>query len=271
MYGSIAPTLFRARWCDTGLEDSIVSVDADELADEYRKLRKSAPRRSNPYFSRRRKGTTAERSPDTPRIQWEPRYAIALWNLQYSWPRRGGGWHHLLDYQVPLKDIQANGKIGKIDLVGITDQGRFMVIELKCPRSGRGQSPAHALMEGLRYAAIVEANIHTLASSARKRFGCKTDAEAPPIVQVLGPISWWRAWLDSGLKKRAVGNWDRAFAHLASAIEKRIGVTVECMATDTGIAEAADGLCRRTPSLGLPPTLCAVHLERNPPGLEYLP
>ena len=145
-----------------------------------------------------------------------------------------------------------------------------MVIELKCPRSGRGQSPAHALMEGLRYAAIVEANIHTLASSARERFGCKTDAEAPPIVQILGTISWWRDWLDPGLKKRAVGDWDRAFADLASDIEERIGVNVECMATDTNIAEATDGLCRRTPSLSLPPTLCAVHLERNPPGFERL-
>ena len=270
MYGSIAPTLFRARWRDTGLEDSIVSVDADELADEYRKLRKSAPRRSNPYFSRQRKGTTTERSPDTPRIQWEPRYAIALWKLQRNWPRSGGGWHRFLDYQVPLKDIRANGKIGEIDLFGITDQGRFMVVELKCPRSGRGQSPVHALMEGLRYAAIVEANLHTLASEARKRFECKTDAEAPPIVQILGTISWWRDWLDPGLKKRAAGDWDGAFADLASDIEERIGVNVECMATDTNIAEAIDGLRRRKPSLSPPPTLCAVHLDLNPPGLECL-
>lgn len=270
MYSSIAPTLFRTRWPDTGLEDSIASVDADELVDEYRKLRESAPRRSEQYFSRRRNGTTVERSPDTPGIQWEPRYAIALWNLDRRWPRRGGRWHRFIDYQVPLKDIQANRKIGKIDLVGITDQGRFLVVELKCPRSDRGQSPAHALMEGLRYAAIVEANLHTVTSEARKRFDCKTDAEAPPIVQILGPVSWWRDWLDPGLKKRAAGDWDRAFTDLASTIEERIGVTVECMATDTNIAEAVDGLSRRMPSISPSPTLYAVDLDRNPPGFERL-
>ncbi len=195
---------------------------------------------------------------------------MALWNLERRWPRRGGGWHRFLDYQTPLKAKRADCGIGKIDLVGITDQNRFMVVELKCPRSDRGQSPAHALMEGLRYAAIVEANLHTLASEARKRFDCKTDAEAPPIVQVLGPVSWWRDWLDPGLKKRAAGDWDHAFADLASAIEKRIGVTVECMATDTNIAEAVDGLSRRMPSISPPPTLSAVHLDRNPPGFERL-
>lgn len=269
MHDSIAPTLFRDRWPARGLENSIASVNADELADEYRELGESAPQRSEQYFSRQRNGTTTELPPDTPRIQWEPRYAIALWNLKHRWPRRGGGWHRFLDYQTPLRAGQADG-IGEIDLVGITDQGRFLVVELKCPRSDRGQSPAHALMEGLRYAAIVEANLHTLASEARKRFDCKTDAEAPPIVQVLGPVSWWRDWLDPGLKKRATGDWDRAFADLASTIEGRIGVTVECMATDTNIAEAVDGLSRRMPSISPPPPLSAVHLDRNPAGFERL-
>ena len=127
---------------------------------------------------------------------------MALWNLDCLWPRLGGGHHRFLDYQVPLKAKQADCGIGKIDLLGVTDRGRLIVVELKYPRSGRGDSPQHALMEGLRYAAIVEANLEPLASEAGKRFGVKVDDKMPPIVQVLGPGSWWRDWLDPGLKSR---------------------------------------------------------------------
>ena len=270
MYAASCPTLFRDDWPATGLEDSIASVNADTLAAEYKTLRETAPRRSTSYFSPQRNGTTEKRPSDTRGIQWEPRYAMALWNLECRLRRPGGGWQCFRDYQVPLKAVQSNRNIGKIDLLGITDRGRFIIAELKCPRSGRGQSPAHALMEGLRYAAIVEANLHPLASDARKRFGCKTDAEAPPIVQVLGPISWWNDWLDPGLKKRAAGNWSRSFAKLASAFETRTGVTIECMATDTNIAEVADKLRQRMPSLDPPPTFHAVHLDRQPPKCEPL-
>ena len=87
-------------------------------------------------------------------------------------------------------------------------------------------------MEGLRYAAIVEANLKPLANEAGKRFGVKVDDKMPPIVQVLGPRSWWRDWLDPRLKNRAAGDWNRAFARLASAVEARIGAAVECMAMD---------------------------------------
>ena len=271
MYAASCPTLFRDKWSATRprLEDSIASVNADTLANEYKKLRKIAPRRrtvGKAYFVGH-SGTPSSRGSSN---RLEEHYAMALWNLERRWPRRGGGWQRFLDYQVPLKAMRADHGIGKIDLLGITDRGRFIVVELKCPRSGRGQSPAYALMEGLRYAAIVEANLHPLASDARKRFGCKTDAEAPPIVQVLGPISWWNDWLDPGLKNRAAGNWSRPFAKLASAFETRTGVTVECLATDTNIAEVADKLRQRRPSLNPPPTFHAVHLDRNPPEYEPL-
>ena len=87
---------------------------------------------------------------------------MALWNLDCRWPRLGGGHHRFLDYQVPLKAKRADYGIGKVDLLGVTDRGRLIVVELKYPRSGRGDSPAQALMAGLRYAAIVEANLEPL-------------------------------------------------------------------------------------------------------------
>ncbi len=276
MYKALCPILFRDKrdregWPPTGLEQSIASVDADALAAEYRVLRENAPRRLTSYFSAQRDGTTKERLPGTRGIQWEPRYAMALWNLGCRWPRLTSGWHCFRDYQMPLKAIRANRSAGKIDLLGITDLGRMIVVELKCPRSGLGQSPMHALMEGLRYAAIVETNLGVLANEASTRFGCKADAKAPPIVQVLGPLSWWRGWLDPGLKSRAAGDWNRAFTRLALAIEARVGVAVECMATDTNIAKATDRLRKSRPSLDHLPALSHVHLDRERDYFEALP
>ena len=254
----IVPLLFRDDWPADGLELED-SVNADALADEYRSLQNDASRRPS-YFRPQHNGTTAERQADTPRVQWEPRYAMALWNLKQRQPRPGDGWQYFLDYQVPLNPVRSNQDI---DLLGTTDRGRLIVVELKSPRDSRGQSPVHALMQGLRYAAIVEANLHTIAREAWKRFGCEVDAEAPPIVQVLGTISWWRNWLDAG-------DWNLPFAKLASAFEARTGVTVECLATDTDVAAAVDGLRRRRPEISPPPTFHAVRLDRNPPEYEPL-
>ena len=266
------PTLFRDDddWLTDGLKTSIALVDADELADEYTRLKKNdAPTRPS-YFPPRHHGTTKEHPANTPRVQWEQRYAMALWSLKRRQPRPGDGWQCFLDYQVPLKAERSNQDIGEIDLFGIIDQGRFIVVELKSPRDGRGQSPAHALMQGLRYAAIAEANLHTLAREARTRFRCEADAETPPIVQVLGTISWWRDWLDPGVKSPAAGDWNLPFAKLASAFEARTGVTIECLATDTDMATAVDGLRRQRPAIGSPPTFHTVRLERNPPEYEPL-
>lgn len=263
------PTLFRNKWRITGLEAAVASIKADVLADEYRNLQKDAPCRSTSYFPPQHDGTIEREWPaDTRRVQWEPRYAKALWNLNRRQPRPGGGWQCFRDYQVPLKAVRSNQCI---DLLGTTDRGRFIVVELKSPRDGRGDSPAYALMEGLRYAAIVEANLHTLASEARTRFRCEADVETPPIVQVLGTISWWRDWLDPGVKSPAAGDWNLPFAKLAAAFETRTGVTVECLATDTDIATAVDGLRRKRPVISPPPIFHTVRLERNPPEYEPLP
>ena len=83
-----------------------------------------------------------------------------------------------------------------------------MVIELKVKPKGenyRGDSPAAALMQGLRYAAIVEANIKVIAGEAKRhpgdRFKDVTIVEESPIVQILAPKSWWRGWLELRLAR----------------------------------------------------------------------
>jgi hypothetical protein len=57
-------------------------------------------------------------------------------------------------------------------------------------------------MEGLRYAAIVEADLEAIASEAHRRFGVKISGE-PPIIALLAPRAWWRGWIDTP----AAGAW----------------------------------------------------------------
>ena len=88
-------------------------------------------------------------------------------------------------------------------------------------------------MQGLRYAAVVEANRGVIAREAKALF--KRDiTDEPPIVQILAPRTWWKGWFDNtGSTRAAVGNWEPAFARLAGDIEEgRIGVPIECMALE---------------------------------------
>src|SRR3546814_12245823 len=85
------------------------------------------------------------------------------------------------------------------------------------------------LVEGLRYAAVLEANLEEVASEAERRFGMKV-ARRPPIVQLLAPRSWWCRWLELS----AAGDWGTAFVRLTEAVEARSGLTVACL--EIGIA-----------------------------------
>ena len=197
---------------------------------------------------------------------------MALWNLNKCWPRLNDGRFRLLDYQFPLKARQLDKDIGKVDLLGVTDQGRLMVIELKVKPKGesnRGDSPAAALIQGLRYAAIVEANLNVIAAEVEScpgdRFKDVTIVEEPPIVQILAPKSWWRGWLDLGASTRkASGRWEPEFSKLTRDVEKRLGVTVECVALDkpADITYGPDG---NTPQLNRAPSLCSVSPDNKPP------
>ena len=67
----------------------------------------------------------------------------------------------MLDYQFPLKSSHADSGIGKIDLLGLFNDGTLAVIELKV--DGNSEDRRIGLIEGLIYAAIVQANIDQIA------------------------------------------------------------------------------------------------------------
>ena len=163
----------------------------------------------------------------------------------------------LRDYKFPLRSSDSDDGIGEIDLLGVTNQGRIMVIELKVKPSGdnnRGDTPVAAMLQGLRYAAIVQSNLNSIAWETEQKFDCSIQIE-PPVVQLLAPEDWWQAWLGlEGSTRRASGDWKPAFAELARDIEGRIGISIECAELDVERGQVSfDDDCRprldRTPEL----------------------
>ncbi len=262
--------LFRDDWHTTGLAYDIAQVDRDALFKEYNALVQCAPRRSDrnlPYFDFA--GHDGRLSTIGGSNRREEHLAIALLNLNRWWSRPDGSRFYLLDYQFPLKARQGDKGIRAVDLLGITAQRRLMVIEMKVKPRGdnsRGETPVAALMQGLRYAAVVQANYEGIAAEMNRHFKVTIKA-GPPIVQVLAPQAWWRGWLGiHGSTRDAAGDWEPAFAKLAQDIENRLDVAVECVAldelNDTDITFGPD---RKTPQLAHVPSLYPVR-----PG-EVLP
>ena len=265
------PTLFRERWTTTGLADTIREIDVTALGGEYHRLRTAAPSRAarNKSYFVGHEGQVQARNPGSPS---EEHLAIALWRLQAQWPRAGGGQMRLLDYQFPLKAWRSDAGLGKVDLLGVTDQGRLAVVELKVRRKdgSRGDTPLLALMEGLRYAAVVHANRRAIAAEARGRFGIDVTGE-PPIVQILAPEDWWRGWCDMVARTRAAaGRWEAAFVDLLGQLEARLGTVIECVSL-RGIGLADVTWDPQGPRLARMPSLRPVRLDEAPGPAPIVP
>ena len=256
--------LFKEDWHTTKLAKDIAELNRQDLRDEYKKLFKNAPHRSDKqkYFVCHDGKLSSSKKSN----RYEEHLAVALWNLKGWWPRPDGGWFRLLDYQVPLKAQQSNKSIGKVDLLGITDQGRLMVIELKVKpdeEKDRGETPVKALMQGLRYAAIVEANREKITAEAKSCFKVDVVAERP-LVQVLAPKAWWEGWLNmAGSTRKAAGYWEPEFVQLVRDVEKQLGIAVECMALDDLGDAITFGKEQKTPRLKYTPSLYPIQLAIN--------
>ena len=253
--------LFKKNWHTTELAKNIAKLDRKALRDEYKQLVKNAPHRSakQKYFV----GHDGKISSSEKSNRHEEHLAVALWNRERRWPRPDGGWFRLLDYQVPLQAHRLNQGIGKVDLLGLTDQGQLMVIELKVKPDGdsnRGETPVKALMQGLRYAAIVKANREQIAAEAKHCFNVDVVAERP-LVQVLAPKAWWKGWLDmAGSTREAAGYWEPEFSQLVRDVEKQLGIAVECMALDDSSTDIVCGSDQKTPQLDHVPSLYPIRL-----------
>ena len=259
------PILFRNRWKTAGLADAINGIDMDSLCKEFEELRAAAPsrpERGKPYFV----GHEGRLRPKDPGNPSEKHLAIALWRLRRKMlhtPARADVTQvRLLDYQFPLKAARSDTGLGEVDLLGVTAGGRIAIIELKVKRrdGDPGDTPVHALMEGLRYAAVVQANIGAITAEIRCLFAIDVP-DRPPIMQILAPDDWWRGWHDMAPStRRAAGCWEVPFLELATRVEARLGIAVEC--ASLGAAGLADiEWDARGPLLPRPPTVSGVALD----------
>ena len=266
--------LFRDRWTTTGLAEETAQVNRELLQREFEELAKIAPRRADSglsYFKDERDGsiTTKERQSEpfaSSGKRFEEHLAMALWSHDASWPRSENESIHFLDYQFPLKAVHDDKRIGKIDLLGLTAKGRLVVIELKVPPSSkgsRGEPPVSALIQGLRYAAIVQANHAPIAREVQNRFD-KQVIDLPPVVQILAPKKWWTRWADlADSTRRKAGKWEREFLRLSRDVEEKIGIGIECLALDIDERDLDYSVDGRTPRLGDTPSISPVLLDQS--------
>jgi hypothetical protein len=217
--------LFARRWPKSTLSQDMARMDVASYSQAYQGLKAQAPERahSRPYLGGRTGYPTTEGKTN----RREEHFAIALVNGQQSWCLPDGTQFEMLDYQVPLKGTRSDRKIGKIDIFGLTEHGRAVVVELKVIGHSGGPSdpPPVALLEGLRYAAIVEANLERMAEEVRNTFGRKMVQEKPDIV-VLGEAEWWSRWLHGDTDAKTV------LEQKAGEISQAIGTGI-CFASVT--------------------------------------
>lgn len=159
-------------------------LDANSLAEGYRQLVVQAPRRAQGYLSARRTGLTASGLTSNRR---EEHLAIGLFNQQ-TLTQDDGSCVKLIDYQFPLKSARADSGIGKIDLLGLGDDGVLSAIELKV--AGNTEDRRIALVEALIYAAILEANIDQIANELSLR-GPWSISRARRTIKIVAPPAFW--------------------------------------------------------------------------------
>jgi hypothetical protein len=240
--------LFERRWPKSTLSQDMARMDVASYSQAYQGLKAQAPERahSRPYLGGRTGYPTTEGKTN----RREEHFAIALVNAQQSWCLPDGTQFEMLDYQVPLKGTRSDRKIGKIDIFGLTEHGRAVVVKLKVIGHSGGPSdpPPVALLEGLRYAAIVEANLERMAEEVRNTFGRKMVQEKPDIV-VLGEAEWWSRWLHGGTDAKTV------LEQKAGEISQDIGTGI-CFASVTN-AQLEYGQRTKAPRLlNFPKILC---------------
>jgi hypothetical protein len=161
-----------------------ISLDVAEIVSAYRALCAGAPRRVQPYFSKTRCGIAPVEANARRR---EERLAMALFNYG-DLPIGDNRYLRVIDYQFPLKARRNDLSVGKVDLLAVTDSGSLAIVELKIETSNEDRRIA--LLEGLIYAAIVEANIEKIADEAKSFRNCEILGTRPHIVILAASDLW---------------------------------------------------------------------------------
>ncbi len=158
--------------------------------------------------------------------------AAALWNAarerEKPYPIARGGSLRILGYRLPLESGREQLGIGPVDLLGVMDDDRLAVVELRYvpPPPARGsasETPLRALVDALLAAAAVEANREALAGEVEARLGRPISSEPPAVLLVAG-LRYWDLARRREVQKGAA--WIREMERLAAELEAEAGISV---------------------------------------------
>jgi hypothetical protein len=200
--------------------------------------RKAAPVRRNPYLVHRE----SPRLPADPEAKWEEA-VFKKWTAAGAEPIPGA-WHRIVTYQVNLPDTRANRGWGEIDLLGVSDVGLPVVIELKAPAAA--DTPPAFLVQAVAYAiAIQRAWPNRLATEWSNKIAQAYDLQITPSralqmcpVVCAAPREFWDCWIGQSNKARTVKpkTWD-AFRRLVGAFAARGFPATFVRLDHTGLSE----------------------------------
>lgn len=197
-----------------------LALDAESLACAYERFVPSAPRRNRPYLSSTRNGITSSGAFSN---REEEHLAVALFQ-EKTMQMPDGSSIQLADYQFPLKAVRADAGIGKVDLLGVDDDGTIVVVELKIGRSREDRRVG--LIEALVYAAVIEANIDPIARELEILLG-RNVRRCRPNILILAPSLYWASSDPSALQELEA---------LASSLSLRLGISLRLRSLDAQLA-----------------------------------
>lgn len=179
----------------------------DCLADALAATMEIAPLREGKAYIHDREAPRDTRASEA---TWED----ALFR-QCKAPVAGGyaPWKRLLTYQVSLQNQKdTDSDWGEIDLLGVSEQGLPVVVELKAP--GSNESPAQMLVQATAYAiALQKAWPKCLRGEWAKSIGVDEQGLPPELsmCEIVGaaPSEYWEKWTGDTTTARAVkeGTW----------------------------------------------------------------
>lgn len=138
---------------------------------------------------------------------------------------------HILDYQLPLKEKMADAGVGKVDLFGVSSSGTACIIELKY---GEGDTPLRALLEGLFYAALVQANLQDIRRELTST-ACVPAIGETLTLCILGDGQYW----DCYRLNPVCHGWEAMLMGVTSQIKRQLGI--DCCFVDIGFPVVQQG------------------------------
>lgn len=204
-----------SEFCDVARE-----IEIDSLCNAYINLVDHSPRRSlnhKPYLVKEHFGFP---SGDEKSNRREEHLGLALFNQSTPCNLPDGRDLNIIDYQTPLKSKRSDKGIGEVDLFGVIDSSIPAVIELIIEglNGRKADTPLRALLEGLAYCAIVEANI---ADEARAKFNLHVTPKRPDLF-VMAPQKYWHSYLS----KPSAGDWLPVLETMIAELRLKLDINI---------------------------------------------